>query len=76
MADRRGLKKKQTSPPILHPQPDAARAHEGRGAAAADADALLHAADADPESVYTRRQGEGCAEGLQDDEGRFSFSPR
>ncbi|TPX10596.1 uncharacterized protein E0L32_008482 [Thyridium curvatum] len=43
----------EASAALHHPQHDAAHEDEGRGAAAADADALLHAADADPEPVHT-----------------------
>jgi hypothetical protein len=64
----------QTSAPIHHPQPDAARPDEGRGPAAVDSDALLHAANADPEPVYIRGKGQGCVAGLQDDAGEFAES--
>jgi hypothetical protein len=64
----------QASSPIYHPQHNPARADEGRGAAAANPNALLHATNTDPEPVYHGWKKSRCPCRLQDDAGRCSLS--
>lgn len=60
---------------VHYPEHDAGAAREGRGAASALADALLHARDAGAEQVYPGGQDEGYPAGFQDVEGEFARPP-
>jgi len=56
----------QTGSPLHDPQHHPPSAHPRASAAPADANALLHATDADPESMYHGREGKRCFSGFQD----------
>lgn len=66
----------QTGIEVHDQEHDATRADEGYGTARAVADALLHTADAGAESVYSRREGEGCISGFQNGEGESDHFER
>ncbi|PNY23760.1 37S ribosomal protein MRP2, mitochondrial [Tolypocladium capitatum] len=57
--------KQQTSAAVHHPKHDSHAPSARRSPAAADADALLHPPDADPEPLHHGRPGPRCPERLQ-----------
>jgi hypothetical protein len=61
----------QTSSAVHNPQSEPPRPNKSPGATPIDPNALLHSSNTNPEQMYSRGEGSGYFEGLQDVQGMW-----